>query len=68
MTLSKKKCPICNKPVHEQHRPFCSKRCADVDLGHWLKGSYVIESQQEPDEEDIVKAIETGNFKGDLPQ
>lgn len=35
-------CPICNKPSAEKYRPFCSKRCADIDLGRWLKGSYVI--------------------------
>lgn len=35
-------CPICGKPAAERYRPFCSPRCADVDLGRWLKGSYVI--------------------------
>lgn len=36
-------CPICKKKeVVETSRPFCSKRCADVDLGRWLKGGYAI--------------------------
>ena len=35
-------CPICNKPSVEQYRPFCSKRCADIDLAKWLRGDYVI--------------------------
>jgi len=35
-------CPICDKPVDPRYRPFCSKRCADVDLARWLRGSYVI--------------------------
>jgi uncharacterized protein len=35
-------CPICQKPSDPAYRPFCSRRCADVDLGRWLKGSYVI--------------------------
>ncbi len=35
-------CPICGKPGQDHYRPFCSKRCADIDLGRWLKGSYVI--------------------------
>ena len=35
-------CPICGKPRSEAYDPFCSKRCADVDLHRWLKGSYVI--------------------------
>ncbi len=35
-------CPICRKPSDPAYRPFCSRRCADVDLGRWLNGSYVI--------------------------
>ena len=35
-------CPICHKPSDEAAKPFCSKRCADIDLGRWLKGSYAI--------------------------
>jgi endogenous inhibitor of DNA gyrase (YacG/DUF329 family) len=38
-----KLCKICEKkPVSSEHAPFCSKRCADVDLGRWLKGGYAI--------------------------
>ena len=37
------KCAQCNKhPVNADYRPFCSKRCADVDLNQWLKGGYAI--------------------------
>jgi endogenous inhibitor of DNA gyrase (YacG/DUF329 family) len=36
------KCPICAKPSDVAYRPFCSRRCADVDLSRWLGGSYVI--------------------------
>jgi len=35
-------CPICGKPKVAAHRPFCSKRCAEVDLGRWLKGQYAL--------------------------
>jgi endogenous inhibitor of DNA gyrase (YacG/DUF329 family) len=35
-------CPICDKPADKAVRPFCSRRCADVDLSRWLKGSYAI--------------------------
>jgi uncharacterized protein len=35
-------CPICAKPRVEKFRPFCSPRCADVDLQRWLSGRYVI--------------------------
>lgn len=37
-----KSCPICGKPAVARFKPFCSARCADIDLGRWLKGSYVI--------------------------
>ncbi|MEI9890908.1 MAG: DNA gyrase inhibitor YacG [Caulobacteraceae bacterium] len=36
------RCPVCRRPVEGAYRPFCSKRCADVDLGRWLTGGYVI--------------------------
>lgn len=35
-------CPTCNKPPVEKYKPFCSKRCADVDLGRWFSGSYAV--------------------------
>ena len=47
------KCPICKKEFTDmKYRPFCSKRCADIDLGNWLNGSYAIPAE-ELDEEDI---------------
>ena len=45
-------CPICGKKRSAAYDPFCSKRCADVDLHRWLKGSYVIpggNAKPEPD-------------------
>ncbi|HEY4275182.1 MAG TPA: DNA gyrase inhibitor YacG [Rhizomicrobium sp.] len=41
-------CSVCSKPVPGRHAPFCSKRCADIDLGRWLKGTYAIPGS--PDE------------------
>jgi endogenous inhibitor of DNA gyrase (YacG/DUF329 family) len=35
-------CPICRKPAEGEYRPFCSRRCADVDLQRWLTGGYAI--------------------------
>lgn len=41
--MSVKLCTVCEKkPVDPQFKPFCSKRCADVDLSRWLKGGYAI--------------------------
>jgi endogenous inhibitor of DNA gyrase (YacG/DUF329 family) len=48
-------CPICQKETDTRFRPFCSKRCADVDLGKWLGGDYAVPSQ---DPEDIERAFE----------
>jgi uncharacterized protein len=48
-------CPICGKPVVHQHRPFCSKRCADVDLNRWLSGSYTVPVVEEEDEDGAQK-------------
>ncbi len=36
------RCPICGKPARTETRPFCSRRCADVDLSRWLGGVYRI--------------------------
>ena len=43
------RCPICGKPRSDKYRPFCSKRCADVDLNRWLGGTYVIAAREEDD-------------------
>jgi uncharacterized protein len=48
-------CPICGKATHPDVRPFCSKRCVDVDLGRWLTGGYAVPST---DPEDIEAAID----------
>ncbi len=38
-------CPICAKETDPQYRPFCSRRCADVDLAHWIRGDYAIPAE-----------------------
>ncbi len=42
------KCPVCGQPVTLEYKPFCSKRCADVDLGRWMKGCYVVHTEERP--------------------
>lgn len=44
-------CPICKKPSVQAFHPFCSSRCADIDLNRWLTGAYAI-PVTENDEED----------------
>ncbi|MCW5698808.1 MAG: DNA gyrase inhibitor YacG [Rhodospirillales bacterium] len=52
--IGKRRCPVCGNSMVSRWRPFCSKRCADVDLGHWLKETYRIPVEEEdgsiPDE------------------
>ncbi|MDP8916297.1 MAG: DNA gyrase inhibitor YacG [Pseudomonadota bacterium] len=48
-----RRCAICAKPQDEAYRPFCSKRCADVDLQRWFTGRYAVpavENETGPDE------------------
>jgi uncharacterized protein len=49
---SGKLCPVCNKPVAEAYRPFCSKHCADVDLGRWFGGFYAVPATEEDGEDE----------------
>lgn len=49
---SNKPCPVCGKPAAEKFKPFCSVRCADVDLHRWLGGVYAVESNEKPDDQD----------------
>ena len=44
-------CPICGKPSVHQTRPFCSDRCAEIDLGRWLKGVYRVPGEEVADPE-----------------
>ncbi len=44
-------CPICGKPTVAANQPFCSKRCADVDLNRWLSGVYAVPVTEMDDED-----------------
>lgn len=41
------RCPVCGRRASEQARPFCSPRCAQVDLGRWLSGAYAIPATEQ---------------------
>ena len=49
---NRKACPICGKPTDERTKPFCSKRCADVDLHRWFSGSYAIPVTEDEEEDE----------------
>lgn len=53
------RCPICGKPRTHHYRPFCSKRCANIDLARWMNGGYCIEGGNQHADED---------GEGDIPE
>ncbi len=53
------KCPTCGAPAELKLRPFCSQRCANVDLGHWIQGKYSIPAVDAADDT-IVDALLMG--------
>ena len=54
-------CPICARDTVAEFRPFCSRRCADVDLGRWMTGAYAVPSTDPDDAEEAARAA------GDAP-
>ena len=54
------KCPICSAPADLQARPFCSPRCADIDLGYWIQGKYAIPAVDAADDT-IVESLLAGD-------
>lgn len=53
------KCPICGKPAVEQHRPFCSRRCALIDFSRWIGGNYRVPTRDhEAEEEETPRSDE----------
>jgi endogenous inhibitor of DNA gyrase (YacG/DUF329 family) len=49
-------CAICGKPVDPKYKPFCSKRCANVDLHRWLKNAYSISGAPQHDDPDAEES------------
>ncbi len=45
-------CVLCSKPVAAKFKPFCSARCADIDLHCWLSESYAIPVKADESEDD----------------
>ena len=50
-------CPICEKATEQSFRPFCSKRCADIDLAKWFSGSYAIPANDPEDLEELESQL-----------
>ena len=49
--IAARKCPLCGKPAEIGFRPFCSRRCADLDLQRWLRGAYAVPALEDESEE-----------------
>lgn len=49
-------CPICREAGTAKYKPFCSGRCADIDLGRWFNESYTVPAVEPPDEWDMPDA------------
>ncbi len=62
-------CPMCGRPTQQKMRPFCSKRCADLDLARWFNGSYAVPSHDLEDAADLGEALEKAekDNKGQTP-
>ncbi len=56
-------CPICNSKTDPKYRPFCSRRCADRDLGRWMNGAYAVPSNDPEDIEAAIDAAEEALMK-----
>jgi hypothetical protein len=59
--VSTHKCPICGRPAEAEFRPFCSRRCADLDLQRWLSGRYAIPST----DDEAVREAELDPYRDD---
>lgn len=58
------RCPICGAPTEAGIRPFCSRRCADVDLSRWLRGAYAVAGRADTDEDGDDTAAASGTVRG----
>jgi uncharacterized protein len=58
-------CPVCGRPSVHQFRPFCSRRCADVDLHRWFSGQYAIPVKEDEDEDGAPPESSSPAMSGD---
>jgi len=47
-------CPVCRRLTRAETRPFCSTRCAEVDLGRWFGEQYRLPAEDAPEAEDTA--------------
>jgi endogenous inhibitor of DNA gyrase (YacG/DUF329 family) len=62
------RCPICKQPSEPPFKPFCSKRCADIDLGRWMTGGYVVpgrDSDTDSEDDSARQTPKPGGAEGE---
>jgi len=42
----KRRCPVCSRSTEDRYTPFCSLRCADIDLARWFSGAYRVPTEE----------------------
>ena len=60
-------CPICAADTDKKYHPFCSRRCAEVDLAKWMNGAYAVPSRDPEDIEAAIEATEAAQNAGQKP-
>ena len=61
----KSACPLCQQEAKDPHTPFCSRRCAQLDLGKWLTGDYSIPAHEAMDDSDVEMLISAHQAKNE---
>lgn len=59
----KRPCPICSKDSKQKYHPFCSARCADIDLHRWLGEKYTVPAVEAPDFEETAALVHDDSDK-----
>ena len=59
-----RKCRECGKPAQARYRPFCSRRCTDVDLARWLRGDYSLPGTDGEAAEEVIDELQAGSGTG----
>ena len=64
------KCPICKRTPKDDFQPFCSKRCADIDLSRWFSGNYTVPVVEldEKDLDELERFVEGVDIDSDEPR
>jgi len=59
----KTSCLLCQQPAEAPYTPFCSRRCAQLDLGKWLTGDYAIPAHEAMEDSDVETLLAAHEFQ-----